>query len=119
MKALVIFTAVMALVVLAQLTTLVVSADHVGEPKSADQVVSENPTNAYPTIYGKSIVAENYYVLLLETGTPGNYDISYDGNTCMRWLRDDMPVVIANPRIITYTTPVDDFDLIFIISCEA
>ena len=116
MKALVIITAIIALVGIVYGTDVginIASAD--------EQVVEniENPTNAYPTIYGTSIVAENYYVLLNNTGTPGNYDISYDGNTCMRWLRDDMPVVIANPRIITYTTPVDDFDLISIIACEA
>ena len=78
----------------------------------------ENPNNNYPTIYGQSIVAENHYSILNQHGTPGNYDISYDGNTCFRWLSDSQPVVVADPDIITYTTPVDDFDLVHIIACE-
>ena len=72
-----------------------------------------NPSNAYNIIYGQSIIADNFY------HHNGNYDIQYDGNTCMRWLTDSMPVVIANPSIITYTTPIDDFDLVHIIACEA
>ena len=83
---------------------------------SADEL--DNPSNAYPTIYGQSMVAENYYVLVNEYGTPGNYDISYDGNTCFRWFTSFTPVVVVDPNVITYTTPVDDFDLVHIIACE-
>ena len=107
-KATVIFTAIMAIIVMCQLTAFVVSADEL-----------DNPSNAYSTVYGTSIVAENHYVLVNEYGTPGNYDISYDGNTCFRWLTSSTPVVVSNPTIITYTTPVDDFDLVHIIACES
>ena len=107
-KATVIFTAIMAIIVMCQVTAVVVSADEL-----------DNPSNAYPTTYGTSIVSENYYVLVNEYGTPGNYDISYDGNTCFRWLTSSTPVVVSNPTIITYTTPVDDFDLVHIIACES
>jgi len=72
-----------------------------------------NPENKYTVIHGTSIIADNFY------RQNGNYDIQYDGETCLRWLRNDMPVVVSHPRIITYTTPVDDFDLIYIIACEA
>ena len=73
---------------------------------------SHNPSNAYEVSYGYSIVADNHY------HHNGNYDIQYDGNTCMRWLRDWFPVVVAYPNIITYTDYIDDFDLLEIISCE-
>lgn len=72
-----------------------------------------NPQNAHHIIYGQSIIADNFY------HHNGNYDIQYDGTTCMRWLTDYMPVVIANPTTITYTDPIDDFDLLRIIACEA
>ena len=72
-----------------------------------------NPSNAHDIIYGKSIIADNFY------HHNGNYDIQYDGNTCMRWLTDSYPVVIANPSIVTYSDPIDDFDLLNIIACEA
>ena len=72
-----------------------------------------NPSNAHDIIYGKSIIADNFY------HHNGNYDIQYDGNTCMRWLTNSMPVVIPNPSIITYSDPIDDFDLLNIIACEA
>lgn len=106
MKALVIITAIIALVGIVYGTAIGINI------ASADHVV-ENTENAYPTIHGTSIIAENHY------RQNGNYDIQYDGETCMRWLKDDMPVVVSYPRIITYTTPVDDFDLISIIACEA
>ena len=82
---------------------------------SADANVHDvhNPSNAHNIIYGESIIADNFY------SHNGNYDIQYDGNTCMRWLTDSYPVVIANPSLITYTTPIDDFDLVHIIACEA
>ena len=96
-KATVIFTAIMAIIVMCQVTAVVVSADEL-----------DNPSNAYPTTYGTSIVSENYYVLVNEYG-----------NTCFRWLADWMPVVVSNPTVITYTTPVDDFDLVHIIACES
>ena len=81
----------------------------------ADENVHDvhNPSNAHNIIYGESIIADNFY------SHNGNYDIQYDGNTCMRWLTDSYPVVIANPSLITYTTPIDDFDLVHIIACEA
>ena len=72
-----------------------------------------NPSNAHNIIYGQSIIADNFY------SHNGNYDIQYDGNTCMRWLTDSYPVVIANPSIITYSDPIDDFDVLNIIACEA
>ena len=72
-----------------------------------------NPSNAHDIIYGNSIIADNFY------HHNGNYDIQYDGNTCMRWLTSSMPVVIPNPSIITYSDPIDDFDLLNIIACEA
>ena len=74
---------------------------------------------SYPITYGESIVSENYYVLVNETGTPGNYDVHFDGVTCFRWISDSLPVVVLHPRIITYTDPIDDFDLINIIACES
>lgn len=74
---------------------------------------AHNPSNAHNIIYGKSIIADNFY------HHNGNYDIQYDGNTCMRWLTDSYPVVIANPSIITYSNPIDDFDVLNIIACEA
>ena len=75
--------------------------------------VAHNPSNAHDIIYGKSIIADNFY------SHNGNYDIQYDGNTCMRWLTDSYPVVIPNPSIITYSNPIDDFGLLNIIACEA
>ena len=72
-----------------------------------------NPSNAHEVIYGYSIIADDFY------SQNGNYDIQFDGTTCMRWIREDMPVVIANPTIITYSDPIDDFDIINIIACEA
>jgi len=87
------------------------------ELASADGL--ENPANTHSVIYGSSIVAENHYVLVNAYGTPGNYDISYDGDTCFRWISSSRPVVVSNPQIITYTTPVDDFDLVHIIACES
>ena len=104
MKALVIITAIMVLVGIVYGTAIGINV------ASADE---QNPENAWPTVQGTSIIAENHY------RQNGNYDIQYDGETCMRWLKDDMPVVVSYPRIITYTTPVDDFDLISIIACEA
>jgi hypothetical protein len=74
---------------------------------------AHHPSNAHDIIYGKSIIADNFY------HHNGNYDIQYDGNTCMRWLTNSMPVVIPNPSIITYSDPIDDFDLLNIIACEA
>jgi hypothetical protein len=108
LKATIVFTAIMAIIVMCQVTAVVVSADEL-----------DNPSNAYPTTYGTSIVSENYYVLVNEYGTPGNYDISYDGNTCHRWITSSVSVVVSNPTVITYTTPVDDFDLVHIIACES
>ena len=107
MKALVIITAIMVLVGIVYGTAIGINV------ASADEQVVQNPENAWPTVQGTSIIAENHY------RQNGNYDIQYDGNTCMRWLQFDMPVVVSHPRIITYTTPVDDFDLISIIACEA
>jgi len=111
LKATIIFTVIMALICIVYGTAIGINI------ASADEL--DNPSNAYPTTYGTSIVSENYYVLVNEYGTPGNYDISYDGNTCFRWLADWMPVVVSNPTVITYTTPVDDFDLVHIIACES
>ena len=75
--------------------------------------VAHNPSNAHDIIYGKSIIADNFY------SHNDNYDIQYDGNTCMRWLTDSYPVVIANPTTITYSDPIGDFDILNIIACEA
>ena len=85
------------------------------EVASADGNVHEyhNPSNAHEINYVYSIVASNYY------HQNGNYDIQYDGNTCMHWLTDWFPAVVAYPNIITYTDYIDDFDLIEIIACEA
>ena len=74
---------------------------------------AHNPSNAHEIIYGKSIIADDFY------SQNGNYDIQFDGDTCMRWLTDSYPVVIANPTTITYSDPIDDFDLLNIIACEA
>ena len=74
---------------------------------------AHHPSNAHDIIYGSSIIADNFY------HHNGNYDIQYDGNTCFRWLTVSMPVVVANPTIITYSDPIDDFDLLNIIACEA
>jgi len=97
--------AIMGLVYLAAIGVNVASAD--------------TDYTSFPVIYGSSIVAENHYVLVNAYGTPGNYDISYDGDTCFRWISSSRPVVVSNPQIITYTTPVDDFDLVHIIACES
>jgi len=79
----------------------------------ADRFIPENPTNKFPMVYEQSIIADNYY------RNNGNYDISYDGKTCFRWASQTHPVVIENPKIITYQIPIDDFDEINIISCES
>jgi len=89
-----------------------------GRAGSANVHEVHHPTNAHDIQYGYSIIAENFYTLRNQQRA-GNYDIQYDGNTCMRWLTDSMPVVVANPSIITYSDPIDDFDLLNIIACEA
>ena len=97
--------AIIGLLYLAAVGINIASAD---TPPAEQQIVTlENPDNLYPTIKGTSVVAGN-----------GHYDVAYDGNTCFQWITDWMPVVVENPSIITYTTPVDDFDLIYIIACE-
>ena len=110
MKALVIITAIMVLVGIVYGTAVginIASADTM-PPAEQQKVTLENPDNLYPTIYGTAVVARN-----------GHYDVHHDGNTCFQWVTDWMPVVVTSPSIITYTTPVDDFDLISIIACEA
>ena len=106
LKVTVVFTAIMAIIVMCQLTAFVVSADV--PPAEQQKYVQglDNPANIQPTAYGNSIVAVNY-------------DISYDGNTCFRWLNEWLPIVISNPTAITFTTPVDDFDLVHVIACES
>ena len=103
---------IFALLLIGIVTALVVLTVEVA---SADGNVyeSHNPTNAHEINYGYSIVADNYY------RHNGNYDIQFDGNTCMRWLTDWFPAVVAYPNIITYTDYIDYFDLIEIIACEA
>ncbi len=97
---------IIGLLYLAAIGVNVASADTM--PPAEQQIVTlENPDNLDPTIKGTSVVARN-----------GHYDVAYDGNTCFQWITDWMPVVVENPSIITYTTPVDDFDLIYIIACE-
>ena len=91
--------AIMGLVYLAAIGVNVASAD--------------TDYTSFPVIAGTSIVADNHY------SQNGNYDIHYDGQTCFRWINDRMPVVVSNPQTITYTTPVDDFDLVHIIACES
>ena len=123
-KTIVIFTAIMALAAVIYSIAIgvnIVQADegihnptswvYSSEPNHV--YVAHNPSNAHDIIYGKSIIADNFY------SHNGNYDIQYDGNTCMRWLTDSYPVVIANPSIITYSSPIDDFGLLNIIACEA
>ncbi len=73
---------------------------------------ASNPENKYPIVWGNSIVADNQY------HQNGNYDINYDGDTCFRWVTESMPVVVASPRIITFTPYIDDIDITHIISCE-
>ena len=110
MKALVIITAIIALVGIVYGTAVginIASADTM-PPAEQQKVTLENPDNLSPTIYGTAVVARN-----------GHYDVHHDGNTCFQWVTDWMPVVVTSPSIITYTTPVDDFDLISIIACEA
>jgi hypothetical protein len=73
----------------------------------------------YSIIEGKSIVVENHYVLVNDHGTPGNYDIHHDGQVCYRWINQTVLVVVLHPRIVTYSNPIDDFDLINIIACQS
>jgi hypothetical protein len=80
------------------------------EVASAD---SGTDFSSFPVIEGTSIVADNHY------SQNGNYDIHYDGQTCFRWINDRMPVVVSNPKIITYTNPIDDSSLLNIIACES
>ena len=97
--------AIIGLLYLAAVGINIASADT--PPAEQQKEYLENPANVYPIVYGTAVVARN-----------GHYDVAYDGNTCFQWITDWMPVVVENPSIITYTTPVDDFDLIYIIACE-
>ena len=67
----------------------------------------------------QSIVAENHYSILNQHGIPGNYDIHHTGEICYRWIRAETLAVVFLPRIVTYSYPIDDFDLINIISCQS
>jgi len=109
-KIIVIFTAILTLVGILYGVAVGVNIVHADE---ANTHSLHNPSNAHEVIYGYSIIADDFY------SQNGNYDIQFDGTTCMRWIREDMPVVIANPTTITYSDPIDDFDLLNIIACEA
>ena len=97
--------AIIGLLYLAAVGINIASAD---TPPAEQRIAYlENTATEYPIVHGTAVVARN-----------GHYDIHYDGNTCFQWILKDIPVVVENPSIITYTTPVDDFDLIYIIACE-
>tara|TARA_Y100000296_G_scaffold70541_1_gene85298 strand:+ start:1035 stop:1379 length:345 start_codon:yes stop_codon:yes gene_type:complete len=110
---LILATLLLAAIGLAYLAAI--GLNHAVQTASADGNVfeSHNPSNAHEIQYGYSIVADNHY------RQNGNYDIQFDGNTCFRWLTDWLPVVVAYPKIITYTDSIDDFDILEIIACEA
>ena len=109
-KLVVIFTAILTLVGILYGVAVGVNIVHA----DAENIHSlHNPSNAHEVIYGYSIIADDFY------SQNGNYDIQFDGDTCMRWIREDMPVVVANPTTITCSDPIDDFDLLNIIACEA
>lgn len=109
-KLIVICTAILTLVGIIYGVAVGVNIAHADE---ANTHSLHNPSNAHEVIYGQSIIADNFY------SQNGNYDIQFDGTTCMRWLTDSYPVVVANPATITYSDPIGDFDLLNIISCEA
>ena len=98
--------AIIGLLYLAAVGINIASAD---TPPAEQRIAYlENTATEYPIVHGTAVVARN-----------GHYDVAYDGNTCFQWITEWMPVVVENPSIITYTTPVDDFDLVNIIACEA
>jgi hypothetical protein len=111
----------LVLAVLLVVAVVLVSLAVVGLAGAVEVASADGGTDysKYSIVEGKSIVAENHYILVNEYGNPGNYDIHHDGQVCYRWMTQTMLGVVLHPRIVTYTTPVDDFDLVHIIACES
>ena len=99
---------VLGLMVIIASLMVITTASADGRPPAEQQkyVQGLDHPAQLPPAYGNSVVAVNY-------------DIHYDGNTCFRWLNEWLPVTIVNPTVITFTNPVDDFDLVHVIACEA
>jgi len=95
------------MVIIASLMVITtVSADEIPPAEQQKYIQGHDNPTQLPPAYANSIVAVNY-------------DIHYDGNTCFRWVNEWLPVTIVNPTAITFTNPIDDFDLVHVIACES
>ena len=98
----------LAIIGLLYLAAVGININCVQADNSVPPAVQQEIADSDPALYVTSVAIRN-----------NHFDIHYDGSTCFQWYTATLPLTVQHPSLITYTTPVDDFDLVNIIACEA